>query len=103
MRPFGMRPVWRGNSRMIDSAETDLPDPDSPTMATISPRIDVKAQALDRAHDAARGRKLDVQVLDLEQSRSPARTADPARNAFHPLFDGAHAIILYYPQLRGYS
>src|SRR5262249_44480934 len=33
-----MRPDCRGSSRMIDSAETDLPDPDSPTMATISPR-----------------------------------------------------------------
>ena len=38
MRPCGMRPVCRGKRRMIESAETDLPDPDSPTMATISPR-----------------------------------------------------------------
>src|ERR1700682_2156011 len=37
-RPLGMRPVWRGRSRMIESAETDLPEPDSPTMATTSPR-----------------------------------------------------------------
>ena len=36
-RPFGMRPVSFGRRRMIESAETDLPDPDSPTMATTSP------------------------------------------------------------------
>ena len=36
-RPFGIRPVSRGRSRMIESAETDFPEPDSPTIATTSP------------------------------------------------------------------
>ncbi len=35
--PLGMRAVPSGSSRMTASADTDLPDPDSPTMATISP------------------------------------------------------------------
>ena len=42
IRPFGIFPVRRGSSRMIESAVTDLPDPDSPTMATTSPRSTVK-------------------------------------------------------------
>ena len=32
-----MRAVRAGSSRMTASADTDLPEPDSPTMATISP------------------------------------------------------------------
>ena len=35
--PLTMRAVTLGKSRMSASAETDLPQPDSPTMATISP------------------------------------------------------------------
>jgi hypothetical protein len=42
MRPFGILAVRRGSSRMIESAVTDLPEPDSPTMATTSPRFTVK-------------------------------------------------------------
>ena len=42
IRPFGIFAVRRGNSRMIESAVTDLPEPDSPTMATTSPRFTVK-------------------------------------------------------------
>ncbi len=41
-RPFGTRPVSRGNSRMMESAVTDLPEPDSPTIATTSPRLTLK-------------------------------------------------------------
>ena len=36
-RALGMRAVPGGSSRITASAETDLPEPDSPTMATISP------------------------------------------------------------------
>ena len=32
-----MRAVPGGSSRMVASADTDLPEPDSPTIATISP------------------------------------------------------------------
>ena len=39
-------------------------------MATISPRLDAVGDAFDRAHHAARGHELDVQVLDLEQRRA---------------------------------
>ncbi len=35
--PPVMRPVAAGSRRMTASAETDLPEPDSPTIATISP------------------------------------------------------------------
>ena len=38
MRPLEMWPVSRGRRRMMESADTDLPEPDSPTMATTSPR-----------------------------------------------------------------
>ena len=37
-RPAVMRPPPCSTSRISDSAVTDLPDPDSPTMATVSPR-----------------------------------------------------------------
>ena len=40
MLPLVTRPVL-ASSRMIASEETDLPQPDSPTMATISPRLTV--------------------------------------------------------------
>ena len=36
--PPTMRPAGRGTKRMIDSAVTDLPDPDSPTIPSVSPR-----------------------------------------------------------------
>src|SRR5262245_12115732 len=35
--PLSMRPGGEGISRMMDSAVTLLPEPDSPTMATVSP------------------------------------------------------------------
>ena len=37
--PALMRAVFGGSRRMTASADTDLPDPDSPTMATISPGL----------------------------------------------------------------
>src|SRR5882762_7820201 len=37
MRPPTMRPAGAATSRMIESALTDLPHPDSPTRATVSP------------------------------------------------------------------
>ena len=49
----------------MESAETDLPGrfaDDGDDLAA----IDVEAQALDGADDAARGGKMDVQILDLE-------------------------------------
>ena len=40
--PLGYRTVLRGSSCSMDKAVTDFPDPDSPTMATISPRLTSK-------------------------------------------------------------
>jgi hypothetical protein len=37
IEPPTMRPVSAGSSRRIDSAVTDLPQPDSPTMPNVSP------------------------------------------------------------------
>ena len=39
MRPPVTRPGGLGTRRRIDSALTDLPQPDSPTMATVSPGV----------------------------------------------------------------
>ena len=47
-----MRPGGVGMSRMIDRFVTDLPEPDSPTMPSVSPRRQVEAHAVDRPHDA---------------------------------------------------
>ena len=44
-----MRPGGVGISRMIDRLVTDFPDPDSPTMPSVSPRSQVEAHAVDGA------------------------------------------------------
>ena len=44
MRPCCTRPL-SGNSRRIDSAVIDLPQPDSPTSAKVSPRVSVSDSA----------------------------------------------------------
>ena len=41
MRPAVTLPVFLARSRMMASEETDLPQPDSPTMATVSPGLTV--------------------------------------------------------------
>jgi hypothetical protein len=38
MLPLAMRPGGDATSRMIDSAVTDLPQPDSPTTPSVVPR-----------------------------------------------------------------
>ena len=96
MRPLrDARRYGRGSSRMIESAETDLPEPDSPTMATTSPRSTLEAQAFDRSHDAARGQEMDVQVLDLEQGRA-ILGAQALWLRFHQIFDDCHAALLLH-------
>ena len=47
-------------------AVVDLPEPDSPMIVTVSPSVDVEADAVDGAHDAGAGEQLDLQVRDLE-------------------------------------
>jgi hypothetical protein len=41
MRPATMRPAGFASNRMIASDETDLPQPDSPTSATVSPGLNL--------------------------------------------------------------
>ena len=41
--PPTMRPGGVGISRMIDRFVTDLPEPDSPTMPSVSPRATIEA------------------------------------------------------------
>ena len=47
-----------GAGRGSPSSVTVLPEPDSPTMPSVSPRDDVVADAVDRVHDAVVGREL---------------------------------------------
>ena len=51
-RPSTMRPGGDAIRRRIDSEVTLLPQPDSPTIASVSPRLDRERHAVDRAHDA---------------------------------------------------
>ena len=44
----------------------------------------MKTQALDRAHDAAGGLEMDMQVRDLEQGRGPLWSDEQVRLCFHP-------------------
>ena len=57
---------------MIESAETDLPDPDSPTTQTVSPRRDVEPDLLD---DEIAGAGPDGQLLDPEDGTAHVRPA----------------------------
>ncbi len=52
---------------MIESAVTDLPQPDSPTMPERLARLDREADAVDRADDALAREEVRAQVVDLEQ------------------------------------
>ena len=57
----------RGSAAGSTSAVTDLPQPDSPTIASVSPSLDLEGDAVDRAVDAVRRAEMGLQVLDLEQ------------------------------------
>ena len=63
-----------------DIAVTVLPQPDSPTTPSVSPRLDRQIDAVDRAHHAVIGREMRLEPADFEQ-RSLAATASehPAR------------------------
>ena len=62
-----MRPGGCGTRRMIDSAVTLLPQPDSPTRPRVSPRPTVKLDAVDRPEQPALGAEVGTQVADLQQ------------------------------------
>ena len=94
---------------MIASEVTDLPEPDSPTIAMVSPAAKVEGQAADGADRSGLGRERDVQVGDLQHGpgRGPAdlgrlgqaavivRTSDDAddrvESIAQPVTHGVHA------------
>ena len=70
---------------MIESAVTDLPQPDSPTMPSVLPFSTAKLIAVDGAHHALAGEEVRPQIVDLEQrqARSPS-SGGRARRAARP-------------------
>ena len=77
--PPTIRPAGGATSRMMLSAETDLPQPDSPTSATVSPSADVPRHAVDRAHHAAARLKVSLKIANLQQGRHSARECSTRR------------------------
>ena len=70
-----MRPGGSGMRRRIDRALTDLPEPLSPTMATVSPMLHGIGDPIDGAHEARPGAELGMESPHLQQWRhavSPA-------------------------------
>ena len=52
---------------MIESAVTDLPLPDSPTMPSVSPAVDRQADTVDRMDHALACEEVRAQVAHLEE------------------------------------
>ncbi len=71
----------RASGPSASSRVTDLPEPDSPTIASTSPRCDRERDAVDGAHEAVLGRERDAQVLDLEQRARAGRRSLRAGSA----------------------
>ncbi len=74
--PGALRPAAAGPSAR--SAVIDLPQPDSPTRHSVSPRSMRKRDVAHGMQRAARGRDIDAEPLDIEQRAahvSPARRA----------------------------
>ena len=63
-----MRPGGIAISFSTVSAVTLLPQPDSPTTPSVSPRVDRKIDAVDRVHHAVVGGEMGLQAADLEQA-----------------------------------
>ena len=71
--PRVMRPGGIGIKPMMLCTVTDLPQPDSPTIASVFARAHAEARAAHGLDDAAVGVELDVQIRDLENRRSLTR------------------------------
>ena len=69
----GMRGARAPSSRAIDSAVTDLPEPDSPTSASVWPCVERERDAVDRQRGAAALREGDREVADGEEGRVTQR------------------------------
>jgi hypothetical protein len=52
---------------MIAELDTDMPDPDSPTMPSVWPAVDRVAEPVDGLDDPVAGREVDLEVLDDEE------------------------------------
>ena len=63
--PDSMR-ATRGRMLMIACATIDLPEPDSPTSATVRALGNAERHAVDRLHGAGVHLEVDAQVADLE-------------------------------------
>ncbi len=61
-----MRALRERDSPITVSEETDLPEPDSPTMPSVWPAVDRVGEPVDGLDDAVVGVEVDLQVLDLE-------------------------------------
>ena len=61
-------------------AVTDLPEPDSPTMQTISPALDAEATRPRRVRAVAAGRQADGEAADVEDRGSARRPHRPLRH-----------------------
>ena len=64
-----MRPGGIAISFSTDIAVTVLPQPDSPTTPSVSPRSMREVDAVDRLHHAVVGGEVGLQAPDLEQRR----------------------------------
>ena len=58
---------------MAARAVTDLPDPDSPTMPSTSPRRQGEGDAADGVDDPVLRREVDLQLVDLQRCGSATR------------------------------
>ena len=68
-RPPTTRPARRGSRRMMESAVTLLPQPDSPTMPSVSPAAIVKLTPSTARVDPVLGEEIRAQIVDFEQGR----------------------------------
>ena len=75
--PRVMRPGGIGISPMMLCTVTDLPQPDSPTIASVLPARDAEARAAHGLDDAAVGVELDVQIVH-RRARAVATAAAAA-------------------------
>ena len=78
-----MRPGGCGIRPRIDIVLTLLPEPDSPTIPSVSPGIDVVRDAVDGVDDAVVGLELDDEIPDRQDGLRHALSAasDRARRA----------------------
>ena len=81
MEPERIRP-GEANSRMIESEVTDFPEPDSPTMPTVSPWLG-KTDVVHGRERAFRRREFGDKTIDLEQGCINAKLQIPEGLGIH--------------------